>query len=806
MKIQRDRALASLVICEKASQANNLRQALGSRYGRILPARGHLLRLKEPDEVNEAWKSWSTDLLHPGHFYGKAPTKDPSAQKLLRDIRDAAKGVDTIIIATDCDREGQLIGQEIVEWLGFKGKVFRAMFNAEDPKSLQDAFAKLQPNDAYRGLYLSGVAREQADQIANLSLTRAATVTLQAPGAKGAIGIGRVKTPVLAIVCQRELEIINFKPQNYFEIVARASTSAGAIALTCNSMPSKLIAAEEQESEVAADEGSDDESLTDAGVDTMAGRIMDRRMAEAVAKAADGHRGRLSVTKKEKRQSPGKLYDLTALQAACASRFGWSGDHTLAIAQQLYSERQILTYPRGEARYIPEVAIGDVPSLVKGLVRLPSFAPHAGMLAKPEVRKGTKGHFSDKALEGMSHHAIIPNARMAHEFASIVPRLSADEARLFDLVSRSYLAALAPDYRYLQTVISMNVPALNAEWRFSAVGNVAIEHGWRAIIGRSSDDPADLPAVKDREEATLSEPRIESKETKPPARYNEGSLIKAMQDAWRFVTNPELKAKLKEAKGIGTPATRASIVKGLLAQGQLAKKGKNIAPTDAGMKLYQLILSTMPEVVNPGRTAQWETLFTGVERGQRRPEEVVKGIADEAGRCIAKLVDAVSSGKITISFGKLAKPNEKAVAYARKLAEEKGLKLPEAVLKDGMAMRLFLDQHAPKREAGAGGTYPPSEKQLAFARSLAERTGKEVPEEAVTDAKALSAWIDKAQKGAPPRPPSDKQLAFARKLAEEKDVKLPEPVLTDMNACSKFIDKMMKGPSSRSRGPAAASM
>lgn len=747
----------------------------------------------EPDEVKPEWKSWSTELLHPGSFYGKIPTKDSGAFKLLKDIKEAAAKVDAIIIATDCDREGQLIGQEIVDWLRFRGKVFRAMFNAEDPKSLQDAFAKLKPNEEYRGLYQSGVAREQADQITNLSLTRAATVTLQAPGAKGAIGIGRVKTPVLAIVCQRELEIRNFKPQDYYEIVVKATAIAGSVDLRCAMLPTKLIAADELDADVADDEGSDDDSLTDAGVDTMAGRIMDKVMADAVAKAADGHKGKLSVSKKEKRQSPGKLFDLTALQATCASRWGWSGDHTLSIAQALYSEKQILTYPRGEARYLPEVAIGDVPALVRALTGLPLYSPHQKLLGKPEVRKGAKGHFSDKQLEGMSHHAIVPNAKMAAQFGAIVPRLSQDEARLFDLVSRTYLAALAPDYRYLQTVISMPVPALNADWRFSTIGNEAIEQGWRAIMGRSDGDPVDLPAFKDKDDARLSDPRIESKQTKPPGRYNEGTLIKAMQDAWRFVVNPELKAKLKSAKGIGTPATRGSIVKSLLAQNQLAKKGKNIVPTDAGMQLYQLVAQTMPEVVNPGRTAQWETLFTAVERGVRTPEEVVKGISDEAAKCIAKLLEAVQSGKLTIAFGKMAKPSENAIALAERIAKEKGITLPATAKKDGMAMRLFLDQHGPKRQAGANGGYAPSEKQVNWARSLEEQTGKKIPEEALADSKQLSAWIDKVKSSAPARPPSEKQLEFARKIASDKGVELGEAEQTDMKACSAFIDKHMGG-------------
>lgn len=792
--------MPSLVICEKPSQVAKIRAAVGSRYGQVLPARGHLLRLQEPEEVREDWGNWTTEVLHPGHFYGVVPSKDKTVHPLLKAIKETAKTVDTIVIATDCDREGQLIGQEIVEWIKFRGKVLRVMFNAEDPTSMQKAFAEIKPNATYHGLYQAAIARQQADQIANLSLTRAATVSLKADGAKGAIGVGRVKTPVLAIVCERELEILNFKPQNYFEIGVTATSAAGSALLRCSVLPTKLQPADDSDVDVADDEGSNDDSLTDAGVDNMVGRIMDKRMAEAVAKAADGYQGRLSVTKKEKRQAPGKLFDLTALQATCASRWGWSGDHTLKIAQALYSDHQVLTYPRGEARYLPENNIPEVPGLIKGLLALSDFAPHRELLAKPEVRKGAKGHFSDKALDGMSHHAIIPNFNMAGAFTSIVPRLNADEARLFDLVARSYLAALAPDYRYLQTVISMPVPALNADWIFSTIGNVAIEQGWRALMGRGADDPVDLPPFKDKDQATLSDPRIDSKETKPPGRYNEGTLMKAMQEAWRFVSNPELKAKLKSAKGIGTPATRSTILTGLITQGQLAKKAKNLVPTEGGMKLYQLLKQTMPEVVDPGRTAQWETMFTAVERGMHSAEQVVHAIAKETGKCIEKLTSALSSGRITISIGKKAPPSEKLIAVAERIAREKGITLPAAAKKEATIMRLWMDQHAPKREAGANGAFAPSEKQINWARQIAEQSGKTIPEAALTDGKALSAWIDANKGESGPRPPSEKQIAFARKIAAEKGAEITEAILTDMKACSAFIDQHMSKGSTQSTG------
>src|SRR5215470_20162986 len=219
--------MATLIITEKTSQARDLRAALGDRFGQILPAEGHLLRLAEPHEVNASWKSWACVLLKPDGLYPTRPASEGNKPAKLRAIAAALKACDQVILATDCDREGQLIGQEILEHLRYRGTVERALFTAQDPKSLRQAFDKLKPNRALRPLYEAAVARQQADQIFNLSLTRTATRALLADGVKGVIGIGRVKTPMLAIVCLREIEIRDFRIEDYFEIVAMAKVEDG---------------------------------------------------------------------------------------------------------------------------------------------------------------------------------------------------------------------------------------------------------------------------------------------------------------------------------------------------------------------------------------------------------------------------------------------------------------------------------------------------------------------------------------------------------------------------------------------------
>lgn len=356
--------MKTLIIVEKPSQTRDLRAAIGSRFGEILPAEGHLIRLAEPDEVNAGWKRWSCELLKPDGLYPTRAAREKTKSAKLKAIAAALKGCDGVILATDCDREGQLIGQEILEHLRYRGPVRRALFTAQDPKTLRQAFERLKPNTEMQPLYQAAVARQQADQIFNLSLTRTATRTLLAPQARGVIGIGRVKTPTLAIVCMRELEILNFKPEDYFEIEAMATVEAGSFSM--RHAPSE------------------------------ARRIKNKAKAEAIARAAAGFAGPIALKVEDKRRAPPKLFDLPALQKHCSQRWGWTADRTLSVAQELYDGegKKLITYPRAEARYLSENQIADVPAIVAALLKVLGFA---GLeIGEPVIRGGKSGTFSDR--------------------------------------------------------------------------------------------------------------------------------------------------------------------------------------------------------------------------------------------------------------------------------------------------------------------------------------------------------------------------------------------------------------------------
>ena len=788
--------MKSIILCEKGTQVTHLKTAFGTRYGPIFCTSGHAVTLKEPEEVREDWKSWSSVLLWPGHFFPKKP--NPQKRRYFNEIRQALNGVEQVIMATDCDREGQLIGDEILEYLRFDGRVLRALFNAEDAKSLVTAFERLEPNEKWHNRYMAGQAREQADQITNLSLTRTATVSFMPPGGKGVVGIGRVKSPVLGIICKRELEIENFKPQDLFEIDAMTAVEAGEFKLICSRIPKTLLKQQNEESENSEEDDSEDdleegdEAL--AAAESTRGKIVDRRIAEALASAVKGHAGQISAKFEKKRQGPPKLFNLTGLQSVGSARFGWTASHTLSVAQSLYDAPfHILTYPRSEAKHLPENNIPEVQDLLPSLLQIESLADHAELLAEPRIRKGKSGFFSDKALEGFSHYAIIPNINTADTFDQVLPKLNEDQRRMFELVARQYMAAMAPDFEYRKTTVEMTVPWKNHDWLFRNTGRVPLVLGWKEILGGGKSREAEdlFPEIKNGEMGRINNTTIRTVTTRPPSRYTEGSLIKVMEQAWRLVDNPKLRARLKEAKGIGTPSTKDGILPGLLKQGQVMRSGKTIKPTPGGMKLYKILIHACPNVVDVGRTAIWETYFDEVESGHMSAEEAVAEINNTTQQEIGRIREAA----VKLDIGGKSKPTPKMVAFAKKIAERKKIKLPPGVITNSEKCKAFLDEHIgerPKNADGSPAPFPPSEAQRALAEDLSEQTGLEIPEDALASSKVMSGWIDTARKKAPPRPPTEKQRALAENLSEQTGLEIPEDALASSKVLSDWIDMARK--------------
>src|ERR1700730_10241882 len=709
-----------IVITEKSSQAKDVRAAVGSRYGDILPAEGHLFDLLEPEDVVPAWKRWSPILLRPEGLYGTRPAEGGNKASKLRAIREALRTAKRVWLATDCDREGQLIGQEILEHYEYRGQVMRVLFTAQDSQTIRDAFGRAKPNSEYARLYAAAVARRQADQIYNLSLTRTATVIL-GQGARRVIGVGRVKTPTLAIVCKRELEIRNFVPLAYFEVVATAKVAGGQF------------------------------QMRHAPQD----RIVKREIAEAIANGAQDFEGAIAVRVEDKRQGPPKLHDLPSLQKLCSSRFGWPSRKTLDVAQELYDGpgKKIITSPRAEVRYLPQSLISDVPRMLAGLRARQSFSA-IPLPDPPVIRRGASGTFYDKGLEGASHHAVIPNFNTIDKLPEIWPRLSSDEKKLFDVIARAYLAALMPDFRYRQTTATLDVHG----FEFRASVRQPIDLGWRAAFpewqpaDEKGDEAQFLPPLRNGETAQLHDPKIEDKETRPPPRYNEGTLIEAMQNVWRFVDDEVLRERLKEAKGIGTPATRAEIIGGLKKQGFLVAQGKHIVPTETGLSLFGVLKQADPSLVDPGVTAQLECLLDDVVIGKQEMVSAIDAVCDVAERIISKLKEGSTAGVPSL-LGSVGgngtgtyPPTPAMKRFADSLVRQKRIKPPPGYKTSISICRKFLSEHAPKKSDGETADKldpkPVSAAQLLYAKKLAQGNGLIIPDDARSNSGAMSAWID----------------------------------------------------------------
>src|SRR6202166_549950 len=691
-----------------------------SRCGDILPAEGHLFDLLEPEDVVPAWKRWSPILLRPEGLYDTRPAEGGNKAAKLRAIREALRIAKRVWLATDCDREGQLIGQEILEHYEYRGQVMRVLFPAQDSQTIRDAFGQAKPNSEYARLYAAAVARRQADQIYNLSITRTATVILGG-GTRRVIGVGRVKTPTLAIVCKRESEIRNFVPLAYFEVVATAKVAGGQF------------------------------QMRHAPQD----RIVRREIAQDVVNAAQGFEGALAVRVEDKRQGPPKLHDLPSLQKLCGSRFGWPASKTLEVAQELYDGqgKKIITYPRAEVRYLPQSLISDVPRIVAGLRVGQSFGA-IPVPNPPVIRKGAGGTFYDKGLEGASHHAVIPNVNTIDKLPEVWPRLTSDEKKLFDVIARAYLSALMPDFRYRQTTATLDVRG----FEFRATGRQPIDHGWRAAFpewqpaDEKGDEAQSLPPLRNGETARLQDPKIEDKETRPPLRYNEGTLIEAMQNAWRFVDDEVLRERLKEAKGIGTPATRAEIIGGLKKQDFLIAQGKNIVPTETGLSLFGILKQADPALVDPGLTAQLECLLDEVVIGKQQMMGAIDAVCDVAQRIIGKLQEGATHGGPPLLGAAIADdarsrpPTAAMKRFADSLVRQKGIKPPPGYKTSISICHKFLSEHAPKKAEsetpGKLDSKPVSPAQMLHAKKIAQRKGLVIPDEVNASSVTMSAWID----------------------------------------------------------------
>ena len=779
----------ALIICEKPKQARAVGNALGGRYGKVLHARGHILRLETPNEVEPKWdvlwSQWDAEaMLPPTGIYKYMLSDDPQCVSFYQEIARNLKHHDTVIIATDPDREGQSIGDEILAHAGFKGKVMRALYNNEnDPADVLAAFNGLRDNREFRSQYEAAYARQNIDQIFGMSLTRLVTRELRRLGWAGhkvrgkqssKIGIGRVRSPIWGMICQREVEIRDFVPSDYFELSLPVQGDAGRAVLWHK-------------------RGAED-------------RILDRKAADAIAAEAAGFKGPIAVKMEAKRSSPPNPADLPTLQKRASALWGWKATHTLDVLQSLY-EKNLVTYPRAETRFLPETMIAEAVPMLTALRALPAFSSYP--LQAPVIRTGAKGVFSDKALEKIAHHAVVPKSARMAEFGQARAGLGADEGKLFDLIAAFYVAAIGEPHRYDRTELSVTVPGAPQATSYNTVGIVVRDAGWKAAFKMSGGDAeggtgpkeSALPPFKNGEPVSSAGAEVHAKVTSPPPRYTDGTIINEMMSVWKRVEDKDLQQRLKATNGLGTPATRHTFIKEIEADSLMEtdKKGQ-LRPTDDGLVLYEVLAGCCPPLFDPAGTAQLEVRLDDVLHERAGMLAVIAEAADTTRGYIERIETWAKAQ------GALFKnpPTEPMLNRAREAAKKMGVTLPADVIESRGACREWLDRHV-------GST--PSEAQVDLARKVAERLGQDVPADVLADRTALSKWLDAMKPKADAiymqaravEPASEKQRAVIERAIGEGKLKAPDgwPELNRLDA-SALLDQLFSKGKDSGNGKAAA--
>ena len=611
--------MKTLIIAEKPSVARDIVGALPGSFDEhknfyesddyvVTFAVGHLLELSDPEDYDPAWKSWKLDNLPiiPEEFKVRPRDKKSATQLNLIHKLLKRKDVDRVVNACDAGREGELIFTHIYETSETDKPVDRLWINSMTKAAIRDGFEKLRPADQLEPLRDAARSRSEADWLVGMNATRAAT-TRRGWGA-GVVSLGRVQTPTLAMMVKREREIQAFTPEPYWLVHATFDPRYNGLWF------------------------EDDET-----------RLKDGKRADEIVEKVTGKTGRVeSVERKEQSERAPLLYDLTALQRDANRRFGFSARRTLSTAQSLYEGKKAITYPRTNSRWLSGDLVPQLKPTAETLVPISDYERGArfvlGLDQLPLARVVNDAKVDD-------HHAIIPTD-IAHDVSAFTP----DERRIFDLVARRFLAVFHPPARYARTTI---VTEVEGE-RFRTRGKVTLEAGWRGVYGVEVADPAkqdedaegegELPELKQGQEVRCAQAEAEAKETKPPPRYSEATLLSSMETAGKLVDDEELREAMKE-RGLGTPATRAEIIETLIRREYIERAGKDLQPTPKGMSVVTM-LEEHP-ITSAELTGDWEKQLSDIEHGNGDRSAFMDGIAGFAKTTVDQIA-SLSDDKIKV--------------------------------------------------------------------------------------------------------------------------------------------------------------
>ena len=579
-----------LFIAEKPSLGEAIAQCLSGRYQKHRGSKGpthitvgedtvswcfgHIYEMLEPEEYDPAWGRWTmASLPLVPCQWGLKPKRE--AKEQIRVIKDLIAKCSVIIHAGDPDREGQLLIDEVLEKLHNKKPVLRLWLSATDEKSVRKALACLKDNREFRPLRDSAEARSWGDWLVGINATRKMTLLGQKAGVQGVLSVGRVQTPTLAMVVARDKSIEDFREKDFYNVVAEVGAEDARF--TARWIPSEDVAVDD------------------------AGRLVDKRVAEAICTKIKGSKAMVQKSEcRQKSESQPLAYSLDKLQMECNKILGLSAQETLSIAQQLY-EAKLISYPRSDSGYLPESQFADAKEI---LGKLATRYGKEVAAADPAVRSPT---WNDKKIT--AHHGIIPTG--------VIVDLEGKKADVFDVIVRRYLAQFYPAYRFQESEIELSV----AGEILRTKGRRELDLGWKVLCHKtvqSDEEQKSLPQLSVGSALDCVDVRVESKKTTPPARYNEAALLAAMLGVHQQEKNPEIKKRLKESAGIGTPATRAGIIETLKKRGLIEEKKKSLISTPKGRDL----IAALPDSLkSPGLTAIFEQLLDGIAGGHTSKQQ-----------------------------------------------------------------------------------------------------------------------------------------------------------------------------------------
>ncbi len=595
----------TLVIAEKPSVAGDIAKALGGfrKDGDfwvgdsmiIGSAVGHLLEIKAPEEFDVKRGRWSFANLPviPPHF-DLQPIKKSEAKfrELARKIR--SRSVSDIINACDAGREGELIFRYIIQAVGSRKPVRRLWLQSMTKSAIKEAFSRLRSDEDMKPLEAAARSRSEADWLVGINGTRALTAFNSKDGGFFLTTVGRVQTPTLAIIVQREEEIARFVPKNYWEVHAAFRAAAGEY-------PAVWI-------------DKDFRKAKGAPSELKASRIWDEARAKRIVEQCAGREGVVTETRRRAAQLSPALFDLTSLQREANSRFGFPAKMTLAVAQRLYERHKVLTYPRTDARALPEDYLPAVRATLSRISGLDDYAKHAGEILRQNWVRPDKRIFDNKKIS--DHFAIIPTGELPKP-------LEEAERKIYDLVVRRFLSVFYPAAEFDVTTRFTDV----AGERFLTEGRVLVKAGWLEAAGRSGKSGQDdLTPVENGEIVSAESLEVKADQTRPPARYTDATILSAMESAGKKLDEDELRDAMAE-KGLGTPATRAQTIEGLIEQKYLRRDGRELIPNAKAFQLMQLVRGLkINELTQPKLTAEWEHKLALIERGQASRDDFMEEI------------------------------------------------------------------------------------------------------------------------------------------------------------------------------------